>query len=118
MKGRLFLFHWDKNTAADRAEQLRADGWKVEVESEDGARGGGKVLKDPPDVIVMDLSRKPSHSRETANGLRGYDAGRNLPIVFVDGEEMDIEKTKRKVSDAIFTSSSGLKRVLARYIGE
>jgi len=115
MKGTLFLFQWDKTTAQARAKELRAEGWKVDVESEDGARGGKKVLADPPNVIVMDLAKRPSHSRETGNGIRGYKAGRSLPIVFVDGTKEDIEKARTKVSDAIFATSVDLKKVLEKF---
>jgi CheY-like chemotaxis protein len=82
------------------------------VESEDGARGGKKVLQIPPDVVVFDLAKRPSHSRETANGIRSYKAGRAVPMVFVDGSQEDIKKTKAKVGDAVFTTSLRLKATL------
>lgn len=115
MKQRLFLFHWDKTSAAARAKELRAAGWTVAVESEDGARGGSKVLQQPPDVIVFDLAKRPSHSRETASGIRGYKAGRSLPMVFVDGTDDDVAKTKARVSAAVFTTSTKLLSVLNRF---
>jgi hypothetical protein len=82
------------------------------VESEDGARGGKKVLQSLPDVVVFDLAKRPSHSRETADGIRSYKVGRGIPMVFVDGSQEDIRKTKSKVGDAIFTTSLGLKATL------
>lgn len=114
MKRRLFLFQWDKTSAQQRAKLLRAEGWTVSVESEDGARGGDKVLQQPPDMVVFDLAKRPSHSRETAGGIRGYKAGRTIPMVFVDGTEEDIAKTKAKVSPAAFTTSEKLVGVLAK----
>jgi CheY-like chemotaxis protein len=127
MKKTLFLFQWDKTSAQARAKLLRAEGWTVSVESEDGARlpaviaptrqaGGSKnVLQKPPDVIAMDLAKRPSHSRETEKGIRGYKAGRTIPMVFVDGTKEDIAKTKAKVSPSMFTTLeklvSGLEKI-------
>jgi DNA-binding response OmpR family regulator len=115
MPRRLFLFEWDKTSANARVKVLRAAGWTVSVETEDGARGGSKVLKQPPDVIVFDLAKRPSHSRETASGIRGYKAGRSLPMVFVDGTGDDVAKTEARVSAALFTTSTKLLSVLNRF---
>ena len=112
----LFLFCWDKTAAQQKAKELRSAGWKVDVESEDGARGGKKVLTTQPRVVVMDLAKRPSHSRETAQGLRSYKAGRDIPIIFVDGSDDDIKKTKVKVPDGIFITSAGLAEALERYL--
>lgn len=112
MKGKIFLFQWEKRTAHKRAQELYLQGWYVEIEAEDGARGGKKVLANPPSAIVMDLSRKPAHSRETAHALRAYKAGRYLPIIFVDGNSDDIEKTKSKIPNALFVKSSQLEGLL------
>jgi CheY-like chemotaxis protein len=114
MKLRLFLFQWEKISALQRAKLLRSEGWTVSVESEDGARGGENVLQQQPDVVIFDLAKRPSHSRETAGGIRGYKAGRTLPMVFVDGTEEDIAKTKAKVSPAKFTTSAKLVNVLKK----
>ncbi|HLA97103.1 MAG TPA: hypothetical protein VJL34_01515 [Anaerolineales bacterium] len=117
MKGRLFLFQWHEESAQQRARELREAGWEVEVEWEDGARGGNNVRANPPDLIVMDLARRPSHSRETADWLRSLKATRHIPIVFVDGTEEAIAKTKAKVGEAIYTSSSELRGVLEHQTG-
>jgi CheY-like chemotaxis protein len=111
-KRRLFLFEWDRALARERTKDLRSAGWIVQAECEDGARGGKKVLQSLPDVVVFDLAKRPSHSRETANGIRSYKAGRAIPIVFVDGSQEDIKKTKAKVGDAVFTTSLRLKAAL------
>lgn len=111
-KHRVFLFQWDAPSAKKRIEELRANGWAVQVESADGARGGTKLLHNPPDVAVFDLTVRPSHSRETANGVRSYKAGRTIPMVFVDGKDEDVRKTRAKVTDARFTTSAKLIQTL------
>jgi DNA-binding NarL/FixJ family response regulator len=116
MKGTLFLFQWHAESAQQRAAELREDGWEVLVESEDGARGGKAVIENPPDVIVFDLARRPSHSRETAEAIQWRKATRGVPIVFVDGTEEIIAKTKAKVKDGVYTTSAELRSMLEKFV--
>lgn len=109
---RVFLFDWDMDAAPRRAAALREAGFEVEVESEDGARGGRAVLAYPPDAVVLSLEKRPSHSRETADGIRGYKAGRGVPMLFVGGTEADIEKTKARVPGAMFAPRERLVAAL------
>ncbi len=115
MKNKLFLFHWNKAEAATLAKSFRSEGWTVGVESENGARGGKKVTDNPPDAVVIYLSRLPSHGRATAGGLRSLKATREVPIVFVDGEKEAQEKIKAVVPNAIYTTSAKVKDILAKY---
>src|SRR5688572_6503983 len=86
MKDRLFLFHWHAAEAEQLAAPLRAQGWQVDVEAQDGARGSSAVKATLPDAVVIYLRRLPSHGRETAEALRSSKATRAVPIIFVDGE--------------------------------
>lgn len=115
MKGEVFLVHWNESQAEEYAEELRSDGWKVEVETEDGGRAYKFTRANEPDVIVAHLSDKPSYGREVAHTLRQAKATRHLPIVFVDGEEEAVQETKAKVPDAVFTTSAELREVLGKF---
>jgi DNA-binding response OmpR family regulator len=112
---KLILFEWDAERAAKRADMLRKSGWEVEIESEDGKRGGGKVLNEKPDVVLFDLSRKPSHSRATAEAIRGYKSGKGLPLIFLDGSEEDKRRVEERIKGAIFISSEMLLRRLSQF---
>jgi CheY-like chemotaxis protein len=114
MAGSLFLIHWNELEAAEIAQPLIALGWQVEYEAEDGARAGKRIRELKPDVIVVYLSRLPSHGRETAHALRSMNATRSIPVVFVDGKQEAIEKTRLKVPGALFVTSAELDSVLAR----
>ncbi len=116
MKGRLSLIHWRQAEAREFARQLRADGWEVEMEMEDGARAYRRILESQPDAVVIYLTRLPSHGRETAQALRSHKAGGSLPIVFVDGAKDKLEKVRAKVPDATFIASSDLSRVLSQLL--
>lgn len=115
MPGTAYLFQWDAAEAAKTAARLQADGWSVRVESEDGSRGVRRILDDPPQVIVLDLARRPSHSRETAAAIRGYRLGRYIPMLFLDGTVEDVGRTKDRIRGAVFTGSEFLLERLAGF---
>lgn len=118
MARRLFLIHWKAAEAAELAKPLLSQGWAVDTEAEDGARAYRRIREDPPDAVVIYLTRLPSHGRETARALRSTKATRDLPIVFVDGQEDAVEKTKAMVPNATYTTSADLGNVLAGLIKE
>ncbi len=113
MPGRLFLFQWD-DQAETRARTLRDAGWTVELESTDGARGCRAVLNHPPDIILLDLARRPSHSRATAEAIRRFKAARRIPMLFIDGSELEVAKVKAKILNPLFTPSDLLLHRLSK----
>ncbi len=114
-KGKLFLFHWEKEGATARAVELADDGWQVEMECEEGSRGCKNLKAFGPDVVVFDIARKAVHSRECGRALRNAKSFRETPFIFVDGTDEDISKAKAKVPAAIFTTSRGLEKILAKH---
>jgi len=114
-KGKLFLFHWEKTGATARAAELVADGWLVEMEFEEGSRGCKNLKSFGPDVVVFDIAKKAVHSRECGRALRNAKALRETPFIFVDGTDEDIAKVNAKVPAAMFTTSSGLNKILANF---
>jgi glucuronate isomerase len=112
MKGRLFLIHWHAEEAEEYADRLRAEGWQVNIESEEGGQAHKRVLADVPDAVLIYLTRSPSHGRQTADAIRASKAGRKLPIVFVGGKDKAVEKTKAKLPDALFITSAELGQAL------
>ena len=115
MNGRVFLIHWNASEAEELARPLRASGWEVEIEAEDGARACKAIRGNPPDAVVVYLTRLPSHGRDTADYLRSIKATRDVPIVFLDGKADAVEKTRAKVPDAVYTTSTELDKVLAGF---
>jgi CheY-like chemotaxis protein len=118
MMRKLFLFEWNKDSAEARAALLRADGWEVETESTDGARGFKRVAEWGPDVVVLDLFLKASHSRESAAALRSRSITRDIPIVFVDGLPGVVEKTLAQMKGATAVSSFDLSSTLNDLVPE
>jgi len=70
-EGHLFLFCWNEAEAEEAAKQLRASGWSVDLEWEDGARGSAavKALSQPSQCRIP--GRDKGHPRYPAH-LRGW----------------------------------------------
>ena len=114
-KGKLFLFHWEKEGATARATELSKEGWQVEMEFEEGSRGCKNLKAFGSDVVVFDIAKKAVHSRECGRALRNAKTYRETPFIFVDGTDEEISKAKAKVPAAIFTTSAALEKVLSKY---
>jgi len=113
VKGKVFLVHWREAEAQVLAREIRNMGWTVDVETNDGARVGQRLKEHPADVVVIYLTRLPSHGRETGHALRAIKATKNIPLVYVDGNEEAVERTKTIVPDAIYTTTEQLDRTLS-----
>jgi hypothetical protein len=115
-QNRIRLIHWNAAQAEERATKLEAKGYDVDFTPLDP--GNMKTLRaDPPDLVVIDLSRIPSQGRDFGIWLRKTKAARNVPIVFVDGDPKTATNVKKYLPDATYTSwsriSSALKRAIA-----
>src|SRR5579883_3107400 len=107
---RVRVFHWKAEEAKPLLTVLEAAGHSVEYSDQFGS--ARDLRHQPPDAIVIDLSRLPSHGRELAVYLRGSKATRHVPIVFVGGEPEKIENVRRVLPDAAFTPASRLRSTL------
>jgi DNA-binding response OmpR family regulator len=113
MSRRVFLAEWNPASARSRAAELRAHGWQVEWEAEDGWRAYSSIRRQPPDAVVIDLAHKPAHGRELGRSLRYGMALRDLPLLFVDGDAHNRELARKAVDGAVFTRSQTLGHALA-----
>jgi hypothetical protein len=102
MQRTLFLFQWNAAQAEERAARIRAAGWAVEVESEDGARGIRRILDSPPTVVAFDLDRGPAHSLQVATAIRKYRDIRHLPLLFIGGSMLNVKRAQEALRGAAF----------------
>jgi len=76
----------------------------------------GRLLKtlrgDPPEALVVDLSRSPAQGRDLAVAVRIHGATRRIPILFVDGAPEKVSRVKEVLPDALFTSWDDLPEAL------
>jgi CheY-like chemotaxis protein len=114
---RLTLIHWKPEEARQRAAALRALGYTVSYRPV-GPDFLRVIKQKPPSALVIDLTRQPMQGRDVAIAIRHAKSTRQLPIVFVEGPAEKVERIKRQVPDAVYTSwgriRSGLKRAIAR----
>ncbi len=114
---RVRLIHWKTEEAAERIAKLEAAGYEVEYSALDGE--GYKALKDkPPAAFVIDLSRMFSHGKEIGTGLRSAKATRGVPLVFVEGEPEKVERLKKVLPDATYTTWSKIRSALKTAIAK
>ena len=112
------LVHWNEDEGLERQQQLEALGFAAAFDFGDSLFVSRRIKADPPDAVVIDLSRIPSHGREVAHSIRTVKATRHLPIVFVDGEPEKVEKTRQFIPDATFTTWSRIKTALPKAIAK
>lgn len=111
--GRLFLIHWNRPEADALASRLRAAGWSVEIEAEDGERGARRALEVQPQAVLIYLTRSPSHGRETGHYLRSKRSSDELPIFFVGGKREKVAEVRREVPEARYLDADELTAALA-----
>lgn len=115
-KRRVRLIHWKPEEAEAGIERLTAAGYDV-----DAAPVGAGFLRElrqrPPAAVVIDLSRLPAQGRDVGAAMRQSKSTRRIPIVFVGGEPEKVERFKKLLPDAAYTTWSRIRGSLKRAIG-
>ncbi|MCW5878839.1 MAG: hypothetical protein KIS80_08245 [Anaerolineales bacterium] len=114
-KRRLFLFCWQQPAAEALAAELRQLGWEVDLEWQDGGRGSRAARQQPPDLLLFDLSQRPSHSWATAKHLSETPATRAVPLLFLNGSPAAIAETQERIPRAVFIRQEDLQTALESY---
>jgi CheY-like chemotaxis protein len=114
MGNTLVLVDWKKEHAESRAKELEQSGWSVVTECNDGGRAYRLIKEILPDVVLIDLTLRPSHGIEVGKSLRQAKALAHIPILFVDGTTHAMEAANAKVSGARFCEPSTLLSTLKR----
>lgn len=112
------LIHWNEDEGLERQQLLEALGFDAQFDFGDGLSSVRLMNASPPDAVIIDLSRLPSHGREVAHGLRTRKSTRLLPIVFVGGEPEKVERTRQLLPDAVYTTWGRIKTALPKAIAK
>jgi CheY-like chemotaxis protein len=102
------VIHWRAAEAVQLLDVCRSGGNEVEYLERDGGAICRAIRTKPPDVIVIDLSRLPSHGREVAVWLRNTKPTRTIPIVFVGGEPPKVAAVRALLPDAAYCELSNV----------
>ena len=68
---------------------------EILVEKKDGGRAYKLAGEELPDIIFIKYKDKPNHGRQTAISIKERKNTANIPIYFVDGNDIENEKVKR-----------------------
>jgi len=109
---RIFYIHWNKEEALEAVRALRRAGHTVGYHWSSGEEAWKMLKSRPPDVLVVSLERLPSHGRRVAAVTRESKKLRDLPIVFVGGEQEKVKAARAEFPQARFSSRSALLRTL------
>lgn len=112
---RICLVHWNVTEAEKRSEQLRSAGYDVNGDLLDSA-GLRRLRDDPPDAVVIDLSRLPSQGRDVGLTLRKYVATRQVPLVYVGGASDKVARVREFLPDAVYTTWDEINGMLEQAI--
>jgi hypothetical protein len=113
---RILYIHWNESEAGERAMRLRKAGHRVQVHFSQQGKDLREVVKRPPEAILIDLDRLPSHGRAAATWFRRQKPTRHVPIVFVGGEPDRIALAREVLPDAAFTGWKGIRAALKKAI--
>jgi CheY-like chemotaxis protein len=111
---RVRVIHWKAAEAAPLIEACRGAGFDVEYLERDGGAVCRAIRANPPDAIVIDLSRLPSHGREVAIWLRGAKSTRDIPIIFVEGGPSKVAAIRELLPDAAYCDQGKVVTALKR----
>ena len=109
---RIFFVHWNAAEAEERAGRLRQAGYDVDAYWKTDNTGLGLLRANPPDLVVLDLSRVPSHGRAIAIFLRRQKATRHVPAVFVGGVPEKVARLREELPDAIYAEWPSIRSAL------
>jgi len=110
---RIRLIHWDLAQVAARAALLRAAGHTVEYATDLQKSQATGLGDDPPDGVLIDLTRMPSQGRMTAKMLRQSRRTRGIPVVFAGGADDKVARVLAELPDAVCVAWEGLPEALA-----
>ena len=99
---RVILIHPNVTEAEERARYLRRVGHEVEILPIRGPSDLRSVKAQSPHLIIIDLTRQPSHGRAVATVLRQQKATRAIPLVFAGGDRKKVEQLQELLPDAVY----------------
>jgi CheY-like chemotaxis protein len=110
------LICWNPELATARATMLQDAGFQVDASKLQTQALVSHFKAAPPEAVVIDLDRLPSHGREVATALRNSKSTRFIPIVFAGGVSDKVDGIRRELPDAIYTDWPGVVKAVKRAV--
>jgi CheY-like chemotaxis protein len=115
---RVKLIHWNELEAREKSAILEAAGYEVDARLPSGPQLLRQLRENPPDAVVIDLSRLPAQGRDVGLLLRLYKSTRFIPLLFLEGDRSKVDRIKKLLPDACYASwakiRSSLKHAIAK----
>lgn len=108
------IIHWKEDEAQPLLTACRGTGFDIQYEVGDGGVITRAIRTKPPDVLVIDLSRLPSHGREVAIWLRRTKGTRSIPIVFANGDPEKVAGVRERLPDATYVGNAKVAAAIRR----
>jgi response regulator RpfG family c-di-GMP phosphodiesterase len=108
------LIHWNEKEARERASLLKAKGLRVIHSVIRGQPDMRELRHNPPHALVIDLTRLPSQGRDIGMFVRQSKSTRNIPLIFVEGEKEKVDRIRKLLPDAQYTSWTDIQGIVKR----
>jgi len=109
------LICWKLDRAAELEAELETAGFEVCTGVFDTSTLR-ELADKPPAALVIDLDRLPAQGRDVGVALRTRAGTRKIPLVFVDGADEKIARTREVLPDAVYTTRAEMAEAVARAI--
>jgi len=110
------LLSWHEDIAA-KAASLRQRGLKIDAAPLNKTPGLiGELAHLNPAVLVLDLDKLPSNSREIAEALRSSKSAHHIPILFAGGQPEKTERLRSENPNACYATWAEAPRALANLL--
>jgi CheY-like chemotaxis protein len=109
---KVHLIHWQKEERQRYADCLEKAGYDVDVSLPESLQFFKLLRANPPDVMVIDLTRLPSQGRDIAINLRSQKASVNIPFVFIEGDPQKTAAIQKIVPDALYVHWESIEDAL------
>jgi hypothetical protein len=101
---RVLVIHRETAEASERASRLRALGFDATAYLSLGTKGFRGIRQDPPQAILIDLTRLPSYGKTMGVLLRQHKSLGSIPLVFVEGDPDKAAQVRAVLPDAVYTT--------------
>jgi hypothetical protein len=113
MKG-IRLVAWKGEEGRARLRFLEDLGHQARFEEMDPGRLLKELKKNPPEAVIIDLSRSPAHGRDLGIAIRVQASTRKIPLLFAGGAPEKVSALQNILPDAIFTEWEAVAEALGR----
>jgi hypothetical protein len=96
------LIHWNEPEATEKSLPLEKAGFQVNYQPPSGPKFIQELENENPLAVLIDLSRLPSQGRDLALSIRKRAGTRQIPLIFVGGDTVKVQKVQELLPDATF----------------